>query len=255
MLASAGPGGASLDTAVGALLVLAALTCAGIGALSYRRLPRMTAAQAQTNPQAVPGPVSVSEDMARKWPLSAQGAAGAQSSTGSARPHVTQLGTFTVAAPPWLAAQLPAPNLCTRSPVDCGQIVPRLWWVLSEIAHVLPHHAFTFETDPELPRLCVEASAFALAFAALVLHSAQSGRLHAVQVSLMPETHPQHPRDGRPRLLLRVTTVVERRAVCFHLGQKAVALCKQAGGAGSICADREAWMMWPLVADPKLAEV
>ena len=51
--------------------------------------------------------------------------------------------------------------------------------VREEIAHVLPHHAFTFETDPELRGLRVEAPDFPLPFAALLLHAAQTGRTHA----------------------------------------------------------------------------
>lgn len=133
----------------------------------------------------------------------------------------------------WLADQRPEPNLRSDGPLGEGPIPERVRWVLSEVAQVLPAHTFTLRTSGEVRGALVEECAFAPALAALVLHAAQVGRSHTVEV----RTSAPDPAGADPAAVavwVEIATPPERRACSQYLGGCVLALSGRLGGGGSL---------------------
>lgn len=144
----------------------------------------------------------------------------------------------------WLADQRPEPNLRSDGPLRDGPIAERVRWVLVEVSQVLPAHTFTLRTSGDLRGSLVDECAFAPALASLVLHAAQVGRSHTVEV----RPSALDPADADPAtgsVSVEIATPPERRACSQYLGGCALALSFRLGGGGSL-EDPGLGLVWPV---------
>ena len=145
-------------------------------------------------------------------------------------------------------------NLHGRGYDDNGPIARRLWRTVAEVAHVLPPHSFRVEVLLDCRGLCVEEPAFSLALAALLLHAAPLGRSHLVELAPLAPEHPLYRRSASPQLIVHVTTDPEEAGPPSYLADLALDVCRLAGGAGSIEAHSDLWLIWPTTRQPACAE-
>jgi hypothetical protein len=116
---------------------------------------------------------------------------------------------------------------------------------VAEVARVLPQHSFSVEVLFDARGLCIAEPDFSLALASLLLHAAQIGRSHRIDLYPVAPEHPFYRRSASPLLLLRIATDPEQASLMSSLADRAVACCQLAGGMGSIEADSNLWLIWP----------
>lgn len=160
----------------------------------------------------------------------------------------------TVPAAPSQPPRAPRTNLHGRGPADNGAIAKRLWRTVAEVARVLPPHSFRVEVLLDCRGLWVEEPAFSLALAALLLHAAQHGRSHLVELAPLAPEHPLYRRSTSPQLIVHVTTDPEQAGPPSYLADRALDVCRLAGGAGSLEVDSDLWLIWPTTRQPASAE-
>jgi hypothetical protein len=143
----------------------------------------------------------------------------------------------------------PAPrrghNLICRGHEDNGPLAQRLHRTVAELAHMLPPHSFRLEVRLDCRGFAIEEPAFSLALVALLLHAAQIGRSHSIELSPLPPEHPLFQRGTSPQLLVRIATEAEPSSSPSHLADRALEACRAAGGEGSVEVDGELWLIWP----------
>jgi hypothetical protein len=144
-----------------------------------------------------------------------------------------------------LADQVTATNLRGRGYQDNGSIPLRLWMTVAEVARVLPQHSFSVEILFDARGLSIAEPDFSLALSNLLLHAAQIGRSHRIDLSPVAPEHPFYRRSASPQLLLRIGTNPEQDSLLTGLGDRAIACCQLAGGLGSIEEDTNLWLIWP----------
>ncbi|MFO0580461.1 MAG: hypothetical protein U1A78_41340 [Polyangia bacterium] len=119
---------------------------------------------------------------------------------------------------------------------------------------MLPPHSFRVEVLLDCRGLCVEEPAFSLALAALLLHAAQFGRSHLVELAPLAPEHPLYRRSTSPQLILHITTESEQAGPPSYLADRALDVCRLAGGTGSLEVDSDLWLIWPTARQPACAE-
>ena len=232
MLADLGLAAPDGGVLVGIVLFAGALGVAALGVWRRdRRALRRRAAERDAVPQTAP-----KEDTApfRRLPKSA-----------SSSPDPTAPSQVSLSA---------RANLHSQGYEDNGPIARRLWRTVAEVARVLPPHSFRVEVLLDCRGLCVEEPAFSLALAALLLHAAQLGRSHLVELAPLAPEHPLYRRSASPQLIVHVTTDPEEAGPPSYLADRALDVCRLAGGAGSIEADSDLWLIWPTARQPACAE-
>jgi hypothetical protein len=146
---------------------------------------------------------------------------------------------------PELADQVTVKNLRGHGHVHNGPIPLRLWMTVAEVARVLPQHSFAVEILFDARGLSIAEPDFSLALSSLLLHAAQIGRSHHIDLSPLAPEHPHYRRSASPQLLLRIGTDPEQASLLTGLGDRAIACCQLTGGLGSIEADTNLWLIWP----------
>ena len=146
---------------------------------------------------------------------------------------------------PALADQVQVKNLRGHGHQHNGPIPLRLWMTLAEVARVLPQHSFSVEVLFDARGLCIAEPDFSLALSSLLLHAAQIGRSHHIDLSPLAPEHPHYRRSASPQLLLRIGTDPEQASLLTGLGDRAIACCQLTGGMGSIETDTDLWLIWP----------
>ncbi|MFO0576104.1 MAG: hypothetical protein U1A78_19045 [Polyangia bacterium] len=148
-----------------------------------------------------------------------------------------------------------AVNVKGRGHENNGAIARRLWRTVAEVARVLPPHSFRVEVLLDCRGLSVEEPAFSLALAALLLHAAQLGRSHLIELAPLAPEHPLYRRSASPQLIVHVTSEPEQPGLPSYLADQAIDLCRLAGGAGSVEVDSNLWLIWPTSPQPAGAGV
>jgi hypothetical protein len=213
----------SLPMPDGAVLVLVGLLAValGLGAwLVWRRDLR-----AARRCDAVPRPVSQTDPSPRHVLVSTSGLASPSA--------------------PALADQVQAKNLRGHGHLHNGPIPLRLWMTVAEVARVLPQHSVSVEVLFDARGLCIAEPDFSLALTSLLLHAAQIGRSHHIDLRPLAPEHPHYRRSASPQLLLRIGTDPEQASLLTGLGDRAIACCQLTGGMGSIETDTNLWLIWP----------
>ncbi|MFO0574262.1 MAG: hypothetical protein U1A78_09700 [Polyangia bacterium] len=151
------------------------------------------------------------------------------------------------------APQAPAArrtNLQVHGLENNGALARRLWRTVAEVSRVLPPHSFRVEVLLDCRGLSIEEPAFSLALAALLLHAAQLGRSHFVELAPLAPEHPLYRRSASPQLIVHITTEPEQPGLPSFLADRAIDLCRLAGGAGSVETDSNLWLIWPTRPQP-----
>jgi hypothetical protein len=146
---------------------------------------------------------------------------------------------------PALADQVTVRNLRGRGHLDNGSIPLRLWMTVAEVARVLPQHSFSVEVLFDARGLSIAEPDFSLALVSLLLHAAQIGRSHHIDLCPLAPEHPFYRRSASPQLLLRIGTDPEQSSLVTSLADRAIACCQLAGGLGSTEFDTNLWLIWP----------
>ena len=141
-------------------------------------------------------------------------------------------------------------NLQVHGHENNGVLARRLWRTVAEVARVLPPHSFRVDVLLDCRHLYVEEPAFSLALAALLLHAAQLGRSHFIELAPLAPEHPLYRRSASPQLIVHITTEPEQQGLPSYLADRAIDLCRLAGGAGSVEVDSNLWLIWPTSPQP-----
>lgn len=141
-------------------------------------------------------------------------------------------------------------NLQGHGHENNGALARRLWQTVAEVARVLPPHSFRVDVQLDCRGLYVEEPAFSLALTALLLHAAQLGRSHFVELAPLAPEHPLYRRSASPQLIVHITTEPEQPGLPSYLADRAIDLCRFAGGTGSIEVDSNLWLIWPTSPQP-----
>ena len=144
-----------------------------------------------------------------------------------------------------LADQVTVKNLRGHGHMHNGPIPLRLWMTVAEVARVLPQHSFSVEVLFDARGLAIAEPDFSLSLASLLLHAAQIGRKHHIDLWPLAPEHPLYRRSASPLLILRITTEPEQASLLTYLADRAIACCQLADGIGSIEADTNLWLIWP----------
>jgi hypothetical protein len=172
----------------------------------------------------------------------------------SPRHVLAPLPEAATASGPAFADQVTVKNLRGRGQHDNGPIPLRLWMTVAEVARVLPQHSFSVEVLFDARGLSIAEPDFSLALSNLLLHAAQIGRSHRIDLSPVAPEHPFYRRSASPQLLLRIGTDPEQDSLLTGLGDRAIACCQLAGGLGSIEVDTNLWLIWPASKAPVRVE-
>jgi hypothetical protein len=116
---------------------------------------------------------------------------------------------------------------------------------VAEVARVLPQHSFSVEVLFDARGLSIAEPDFSLALVSLLLHAAQIGRSHHIDLCPLAPEHPFYRCSASPQLLLRIGTDPEQSSLVTSLADRAIACCQLAGGLGSIEFDTNLWLIWP----------
>ncbi|MFO0575503.1 MAG: hypothetical protein U1A78_16030 [Polyangia bacterium] len=197
----------------------------GLSAVWVWRRDRRAARRRATERDAVPRPVS-EDDMTPCHRLPDDGP---HSPSGTSR-----------------GLQAAGANLRCQGTEDNGALAMRLRRTVAEVARVLPSHSFRVEVLLECREISVEEPAFSLALAALLLHAAQRGRLLFIELAPLAPEHPMYHRSASPQLIVHVTLDPEQPGPPSYLADRAIDTCRLAGGAGSVEADSNLWLIWPM---------
>lgn len=159
--------------------------------------------------------------------------------------HVLAASDPAASSGPDLADQVTVKNLRGHGHRHNGPIPLRLWIAVAEVARVLPQHSFSVEVLFDVRGLFVAEPDFSLALVSLLLHAAQIGRSHHIDLCPLAPEHPFYRRSASPQLLLRIGTDAERSSLVTSLADRAIACCQLAGGLGSMEFDTNLWLIWP----------
>ena len=146
---------------------------------------------------------------------------------------------------PALADQVTVRNLRGCGHLDNGSIPLRLRMTVAEVARVMPLHSFSVEILFDARGLSIAEPDFSLSLVSLLLHAAQIGRSHHIDLCPLAPEHPFYRRSASPQLLLRIGTDPERSSLVASLADRAIACCQLAGGLGSMEFDTNLWLIWP----------
>lgn len=146
---------------------------------------------------------------------------------------------------PMLADQSTVKNLRGHGHMHNGAVPLRLWMTVAEVARVLPQHSFSVEVLFDARGLSIAEPDFSLSLASLLLHAAQIGRSHHIDLCPLAPEHPFYRRSTSPQLILRIGTEPERSSLVTSLADRAIACCQLAGGLGSMEFDTNLWLIWP----------
>jgi hypothetical protein len=136
-------------------------------------------------------------------------------------------------------------NLRGQGHLDNGPIPLRLWMTVTEIARVLPQHSFSVEILFDARGLSIAEPDFSLSVASLLLHAAQIGRSHHIDLRPLASEHPLYRCSASPQVIVRIATDPEQASLLTYLAERAIGCCQLAEGVGSIEADTNLWLLWP----------
>jgi hypothetical protein len=159
--------------------------------------------------------------------------------------HVLASSRAAASSGPDLADQVTMKNLRGHGHMHNGPVPLRLWMTVAEVARVLPQHSFAVEILFDARGLSIAEPDFSLALVSLLLHAAQIGRSHHIDLCPLAPEHPFYRRSASPQLLLRIGTDPEQSSLVTSLADRAIACCQLAGGLGSVEFDTNLWLIWP----------
>ena len=164
--------------------------------------------------------------------------------------HVLASSDPPASSGPDLADQVTVKNLRGHGHRHNGPIPLRLWMTVAEVARVLPQHSFSVEVLFDARGLSIAEPDFSLALVSLLMHAAQIGRSHHIDLCPLAPEHPFYRRSASPQLLLRIGTDPEQSSLVTSLADRAIACCQLAGGLGSMEFDTNLWLIWPTCKAP-----